>query len=76
MSSAKLSRRTLLKSAAGLAAVPFVFGAASTPAAAKELFTLPKLPWPEDALAPLMFGVTANLLRSRGVATVAGKDNA
>lgn len=27
------------------------------------------------ALAPLMFGVTANLLRSRGVATVAGKDN-
>lgn len=27
-------------------------------------------------LAPLMFWVTANLLRSRGIATVAGKDNA
>ncbi|MCR4414143.1 MAG: superoxide dismutase [Thermoguttaceae bacterium] len=54
MNPANLSRRTLLTSAAGLAVAPWFLRGASASAASKEPFTLPKLPWPEDALAPLM----------------------
>jgi superoxide dismutase, Fe-Mn family len=53
MNARRMSRRSLLKlAAAGAAAAPcFV----TWPAwAASEGFHLPKLPWPEDALAPLI----------------------
>ncbi len=53
MSEMRMSRRNLLKlAAAGAAAAPWLFGSRAW-AAAKE-FSLPKLPWPEDALAPLI----------------------
>ncbi len=55
----RVSRRALLQSAATLAAAPLAIGAAELAAAAPtEPFTLPKLPWAEDALAPLMSAET------------------
>jgi Fe-Mn family superoxide dismutase len=53
MSARRFSRRDLLKSAAaGAVAVPFVLGTRAW-AAARE-HTLPELPYPRDALAPLI----------------------
>jgi Fe-Mn family superoxide dismutase len=53
MSETRVSRRSLLKmAAAGAAATPWFLGSPAW-AAPKE-FELPKLPWPEDALAPLI----------------------
>jgi Fe-Mn family superoxide dismutase len=53
MSEKQMSRRSLLKMAAvGAAAAPWLLG--SPACAAAEEFVLPKLPWPEDALAPLI----------------------
>ena len=53
MNAKRVSRRGLLKlAAAGAAAAPYFL--TSTAWAASEKFALPKLPWPEDALAPLI----------------------
>ena len=53
MSEKRITRRSLLKmAAASTAAVPWLLG--SRAQAAAEKFVLPKLPWPEDALAPLI----------------------
>ena len=49
----RVSRRSLLKmAAAGAAAAPWFLG--SPALAAPTEFELPKLPWPQDALAPLI----------------------
>jgi superoxide dismutase, Fe-Mn family len=53
MNQLRISRRGLLKmAAAGAAAGPWLIGSRAW-AAPKE-FTLPELPWPQDALAPLI----------------------
>jgi superoxide dismutase, Fe-Mn family len=52
MSENRVSRRSLLKMAAGAATVPWFL---SSPAwAAPKEFELPELPWAQDALAPLI----------------------
>lgn len=53
MNARRVSRRSWLKLAAvGAAGAPWLL--TSSAWAAPEKFTLPKLPWPEDALAPLV----------------------